>query len=172
MEEEKQAKAIQMQMQLEQQLKGGASWFYWIAGLSLINTVLLLTGSDWSFVVGLGITQIISGIGSIIAEKVGFAGTALAFVLSFIVAGTFVLFGVFANKRHLWAFIAGMVLYALDGMLFLLIPDWLSIGFHVFVLFCIFTGLKARGRLIELEKNTASTAEQPVFSAEQEQAPV
>jgi len=36
--------------------QSGARWFWWIAGLSLINTVLIHTGSDLSFVVGLGIT--------------------------------------------------------------------------------------------------------------------
>jgi hypothetical protein len=35
-----------------------------------------------------------------------------------VVAGVFVLFGVFATKKHLWAFIVGMILYALDGMFF------------------------------------------------------
>src|ERR1044071_6443875 len=42
---------------LEKQLKGGGSWFYWIAGLSLVNSVLALSGSETRFILGLGITQ-------------------------------------------------------------------------------------------------------------------
>src|SRR5216117_2936789 len=39
------------------QLKSGASWFYWIAGLSLINSIVAFTGGQWAFLFGLGITQ-------------------------------------------------------------------------------------------------------------------
>ena len=28
--------------------RGGAGWFFWIAGLSLINSVVILAGSDWA----------------------------------------------------------------------------------------------------------------------------
>jgi hypothetical protein len=40
-----------------------------------------------------------------------------------------------------------MVLYTLDGMIFLLGPDWLALGFHAFALFCIFNGYRALRRL-------------------------
>ena len=44
-------------------LKSGASWFYWIAGLSLINSFIALSGSDYGFILGLGITRIIDAFG-------------------------------------------------------------------------------------------------------------
>ncbi|MFO1096161.1 MAG: hypothetical protein U0992_23075 [Planctomycetaceae bacterium] len=53
------------------------------------------------------------------------------------------LFGRFANKRHAWAFIVGLGLYVLDGLLFVLVGDWLSVGFHVFAGFGIFSGYVA-----------------------------
>ena len=34
---------------------GGARWFWWIAALSLVNTVLIHSGSQTSFVIGLGL---------------------------------------------------------------------------------------------------------------------
>ena len=46
------------------QLKSGASWFYWIAGLSLINSISAASGSSWRFIVGLGITQIFDEFGN------------------------------------------------------------------------------------------------------------
>ena len=55
----------------------------------------------------------------------------------------FVVFGIFANKRQHWAFIAGMILFGLDGMISLLIQDWLGLGFHAFALYCIFRGFAA-----------------------------
>jgi hypothetical protein len=123
----------------EAQLKSGASWFYWIAGLSLVNSIVAFTGGDWRFFLGLGITQVFDALG----QNIGSAGKAVVLVLDLVAAGTLVFFGVFAHKRHLWAFVVGMVLFALDGLLFLFVQDWIGVGFHVFVLYCLFRGAKA-----------------------------
>jgi len=131
--------------QLEHRIKSGASWFYWIAGLSLINSVVALSGSNWGFILGLGVTQVIDAI----AKAVGAAGVAVAIVLDVIVAGVFVLFGVCANRRQSWSFVVGMVLYSLDGLLFLIGGDLLGLGFHAFALFCIFGGYSALRKLQE-----------------------
>ena len=120
-------------------LKSGASWFYWIAGLSLVNSIAAISGGDWRFILGLGITQVIDAI----VDRASGGAKAVVLFLDLLVAGGFVLFGVFAHKRHQWAFITGMVLFGLDGLIFLLVQDWLGIGFHVFVLYCLFRGLKA-----------------------------
>ena len=120
-------------------LKSGASWFYWIAGLSLINSIAALAGQGWRFFFGLGITQLFD----VIANEFGSSGKMIALLLELAVAGTFVLFGVFANQRHLWAFIVGMVLFALDGVLFVIARDWVGVGFHAFALYCLFRGVQA-----------------------------
>jgi len=125
---------------LEKQLKGGGSWFYWIAGLTLVNSVMALSGSGTRFILGLGITQMFDEL----AQGMGSgAGLAVAVVLDLLAAAVFVFFGVFANKRHNWSFIVGMALYALDGLIYLIAQDWLGVGFHAFVLFCLFRGFKA-----------------------------
>jgi hypothetical protein len=121
------------------QLRSGASWFYWIAGLSLVNSIISFSGSSWHFLFGLGITQIFDAL----RENLGSAGTIVVLMLDFAAAGVFILFGVFANKGHLWAFITGMVFFALDGLIFVLAKDWLGVGFHVFVLYCLYRGLSA-----------------------------
>src|SRR4051794_33834386 len=41
---------------LEKQIKSGADWFFWIAGLSLVNSFVALSGKGWGFILGLGIT--------------------------------------------------------------------------------------------------------------------
>ena len=120
------------------QVKSGANWFYWIAGLSLVNSISAFTGSDWRFILGLGVTQIIDAFG----QHIDGAGKFVALVLDILAAGVLVLFGVFGNKGHLWAFIVGMVLFALDGVIFLLAQDWLGVAFHAFVLYCLFRGLQ------------------------------
>jgi len=125
---------------LEKQLKGGGSWFYWIAGLSLVNSVIALSGSGTRFILGLGITQIFDELAQ--GMRSG-AGLAVAVVLDLLASAVFVFFGVFANKRHTWSFIVGMALYALDGLIYLIAQEWLGVGFHAFVLFCLFRGFKA-----------------------------
>jgi hypothetical protein len=140
--------ALQQQLQLEGQMKGGASWFYWIAALSAINSILLLSGVLWSFFIGLGITQVFSQVASEIANEAGADYALLArgigFVMSLGVSAFFLMLGTFANRGHIWAFILGMVFYGLDGLIFLAVQDFPSFGFHLFALFCIFTGLKSR----------------------------
>ena len=121
------------------QLKSGASWFYWIAGLSLINSFIAFSGSDYGFILGLGITKIIDALG----QEIQGMGKLIALGLDLIVVGLFVFFGVFANKRKTWAFVIGMVLYGLDSLFSLLVQDWLSLGFHGFALFCLFRGFRA-----------------------------
>ncbi len=139
---------------------GGANWYFWIAALSVINSALMLSGSDWSFIVGLGITQLIDAIATGIAEQANESETVLklvAFGLDLFVAGIVVGIGVLARKGLVVAFILGMLLYAMDGMIFLLVQDWLSIGFHVFALFGIWRGLQALWRLQQLECSVADS---------------
>jgi hypothetical protein len=120
-------------------LRASGSWFYWVAALSLINSVVAFTGSEWKFIIGLGVTQMFDAIGS----GAGGVGKGIVLLLDLVAAGVFVMFGVFANRGHLWAFIVGMVLFALDGLIFLLVQNWLGVGFHAFVLFCLFRGVVA-----------------------------
>jgi hypothetical protein len=127
---------------------GRASWFYWIAGLSLINSVISLSGGNFQFFLGLGITEIFDGV----ASGMGSAGKAVAFALDLLVAGVLVLMGVFASKGHLWAFIVGIGLLALDAVLVLILQLgfgsadtarnlWVSLALHGYVLFRLFQGM-------------------------------
>ncbi len=139
---------------LQQQLSSGANWFIWIAGLSLVNSIAALTGTQWSFALGLGITQIIDGL--IMGLSHGNGGVAPligAFVIDLIIAGFYFGISVFAKKGFPWVFIVGMVLYALDGVISLMAQDMLSIALHGFALFCIWRGFNASR---ELKKHAAS----------------
>ncbi len=130
--------------------KRGANWFYWIAGFSVVNSLVSLLQGGWGFIVGLGITQVVDAIAAAILQEQG-DGTGLIRVIalgaSVFFAGLFVLFGWLANQGQGWAFISGMVLYLLDGLLFLLVQDWMSLVFHAFALYCMFNGYTALRRL-------------------------
>jgi len=130
-------------LKTENQFKSGANWFYWIAALSVINSMIILFGGEMSFIIGLGITQIVDAVAWELKNSEGINLDYLFFMVSLVISGVFVIFGYFARKRMTSVFVTGMVLYALDGLIFLLVGDWLSIGFHVFVLFSLLNGLKA-----------------------------
>src|ERR1700740_1421511 len=57
-------------LRAEQMVKGGASWFLWIAGLSIVNSIIGMAGGGGDFIVGLGVTQV----GDIIAHTGGSCG--------------------------------------------------------------------------------------------------
>lgn len=138
--------AISARIKLEDRVKSGASWFYWIAALSIINSVILLANGEWSFIFGLGATQIVDGLALGFIESapdLQSVAVAVAFIANLTIVTIFALFGFFARKSNPWAFWVGMVLYGLDGLLFLLFADYLSFGFHVFALWGMYGGLRA-----------------------------
>jgi len=119
--------------------RAGAKWFYWIAGLSMINSLAVMSGGNFHFVVGLGITPVVDAM----ARQAGSMGSVLDIVINGFVSGLFVLFGYFAVKAQKWAFMVGMGLYALDGLLLLGAKDFLGMAFHAYALFAIYRGLTA-----------------------------
>ncbi len=145
---------------LENQVKVGINWFFWIAGLSLLNSIIFLAGGSITFVVGLGATQIIDVFSSALAREINSeAGTIIrgvGFILDFLFAGIFAVCGALGRKRFKWAIIIGMVLYALDGLISLAFRDWLGAFFHVFALTGLWRGLKAINDLALLEKSQTS----------------
>lgn len=134
--------------QLMSQMKSGANWFYWIAGLSLINSLVLIFGGNWSFFAGLAVTQLVDVIIlNVIKETNASFLTIVALLIDLAIAGIFVICGFFAGKMQNWAFIFGMVIYALDAVLIFLLGGYFAAGFHVFALFMIFRGLMAARKI-------------------------
>jgi hypothetical protein len=145
---------------LENHIKGGISWFFWIAGLSILNSIIFFAGSSITFVVGLGITQFIDGfIFALIKEVSPEAGTVfriIGFGLDFLFAGLFLACGMLGRKKLRWAVIVGMVLYGLDGLISLAFGDWLSTIFHILALYGLWRGQKAMNELALLEKGLST----------------
>ena len=46
---------------LDQRYKSGARWFFWIAALSLITSLVSFSGGGFGFFLSLGVTQVIDG---------------------------------------------------------------------------------------------------------------
>src|ERR1041385_2954703 len=75
---------------LEKRLMAGASQFYWIAALSLLNSIILFFGGKLQFIFGLGVTQVVDGIS--IGLQAGAIGRALAFIFDLAAASWFAVF--------------------------------------------------------------------------------
>ncbi len=127
-------------------VKSGADWFLWIAGLSAVNVISIMSGSGFGFIISLAVTDLISGIGSELGKSSGGLGGAafgISAVLNLVVIGLFVVFGLFARKGHVWAFITGIVFYAVDSLLCALGGQWLMLAFHAWAMFSIVLGMRS-----------------------------
>ena len=126
------------------QLKSGANWFYWIAGLSLINSAIFIFGGNVNFIAGLAYTQLIDAIFDASVSQGAPSGIiAVAAVIDLVVVVVFALIGYFSNKAINAVFIGGMLIYAVDGVIWLLLGSLFAAGFHVFALVMIFRGFMA-----------------------------
>jgi hypothetical protein len=134
--------------------KNGAAWFYWIAALSLINTVLILSEGETSFALGLGITLITDTIASVQMKQPGNHAAILVVALIFdaVVLGIVVLCGWLSQKRVLPVFAIGMLLYLLDGLVCLMLGSIICIGIHAYALWSMWSGFIAYRKLNALQR--------------------
>jgi len=152
--------AMGERIEAEQQLSSGVSWFYWIAALSLINTLISFTGSQWGFGLGLGITQLFDAIAGELEGGLKF----IPIVMSLTATAAFAVFGFLGNKQQTWAILLGMVLYLLDGLLLVLLAVFfgglpiISLLIHAYALYQLFMGFSACRRLKELGTETMSSS--------------
>jgi len=118
--------------ELAQRLPGfqsGARWFWWIAGLSAVNVACDLAHANVNFVLGLAFTLLAHGA---FASNIG-----AALVVDALFIGGFWFIGQQAQKGRTWAFAVGVVVYLIDGLIYLKYQDWMPVAFHALALFYI-----------------------------------
>ena len=134
-------------------LHKGANWLFLIGGLSVVNTVSLISGSTWIFLGGLGVTEL----AAVIAMRLGTTGQIVGLLINLWATAFFVVLGVFARKGQKWPFIIGMALYAADALVVLLLQQWIMILFHGFVFFRLYQGFSSCNELHAFDKHSPST---------------
>ena len=112
---------------LRHEIVSGARWFWWIAGMSLLNTVLMHSGSDRTFVIGLGFTLI----ADVIFQEV----PVIAWLVDAFAVGFFVLMGWLAGRGRMSAFVLGILCYTADGFIYLYFEEWIPLAIHALALF-------------------------------------
>jgi hypothetical protein len=143
---------VEQKVRIEQALKGSASWFLMIAGLSVVNSVLSMTETGIRFIFGLGITQVVDAV----AHQAGSAGLVLDLIINGMIAGVLILFWNFARKGQKWAWITGMGLYLIDGIILLLFKDYLAVAFHAYALYRMSNGMKLLSAFEQVNKQASS----------------
>jgi hypothetical protein len=141
---------------LEKRFRGGVSWFYWIAALSVINAIIWRMDSQMTFVVGLNISQVVDALALDFGRQMPEAATLLSLValgVNLALAGVFAGLGFLAGRRHRWAYVAGIAMYVLDALVFLIAFDLFSALFHLLALGAMIWGLIALYRLKQPTKN-------------------
>jgi hypothetical protein len=136
--------------QLIRRMASGGTNFYWIAALSVINSIVSVFGGGMYFVVGLAMTLLVDGFFLGAADALPDAKLVVQLIglgISVVVSAFFALFGYFAVKGKRWAFITGIVLYGLDTLLMVVFQEWLGLLFHVFFLWGLVNGLRALNQL-------------------------
>lgn len=132
-------------MQLEKQHHNGANWFYWIAGLSALSSILILFGSSFISAITLGSAEFLAAIGKEIPEM-----SVAAVIACVLILGVFALLGYLSNKGCRGAYIVGIILFVLDTLLLLWVQDFFGIAFHALALYYMIVGAVALFKLKKL----------------------
>jgi len=150
---------VEQKLRAERVVKAGAGWFLTVAVLSMINSVLSMSGARIRFIFGLGIAQFVDAL----AHQAGQTGFALDLVINGFVAGIFVVFWSFAKKGQHWAFLTGMALYAVDALVMLYFQDILALAFHAYALYRMYSGMSGISslRMVEQQMTPAGAPIEP-----------
>lgn len=136
----------------------GASWFTWIAGLTLVNVVTALFGSEWMFMLSLMAPVGVAGEAHKTHEAAWYVATT---ILTLLGIGLFFLLGHFGKKGARWAFFTGLFFYGIDTLVWLGMREWVEMALHGYALWRIGSGLGAANRLAALRRQNMPPAWAP-----------
>lgn len=127
-----------------QAIGSGAGWLLWIAALSLVNIALVLGRSDFSFAIGLFVSQLIAVLGTTIADQaglpaIGWASGAVAVIPALVIGALW--FG--AKDGRPWVLLLAIVAYGLDLALLVAVlgathdMDIIGVAIHAWALWSL-----------------------------------
>jgi len=124
------------------EMQNGANWFFWIAALSAVSSIVAVYDSNLLYSLGFGVNRLVEGatlgyIGQGWPPETIWVGAAVNILIALVVVG----FGYYARKGSDMAFMAGMFLYVVDTMVILGFRDYFGFLFHLLALFFLFKGL-------------------------------
>ena len=144
---------LRRRMLLLKRAKDGINWFYWIALISVITTIIFVTGGTPNFFLSLGVNQLVEGYTVAVANGTQVAPLMrwVAGAIELLLAGVFVLFGMRGSRSYRSWIVAGIMLYALDGLIFAYLGVWIGVIVHAFIMYNLVRGLRALDSLNRME---------------------
>jgi hypothetical protein len=136
----------------------GANCFLFVAVISILSSVRILSSGHFGFLLGLGIT-------SMVGESLridGHGGMATTLAVYGCTAGLFLAFWHFGAKGAKWAFLIGMLFYLVDTLILLLFRRVVAAGFHAFMLFEMYQGFAAIAWLRRLQQSQIAASGAPI----------
>ena len=122
-----------------------ADWFFWLAILSILNSLIVFYYQTPNTPIALGITQWIDGTSGVFNG----AMTAGELLTNILIAGVLAAFGLMARRGSDIAFVVGIFLYVIDTFLIIGLRDFFGFGVHLIALFFIVKGLLASRHIRE-----------------------
>jgi|SRR5687768_16681380 len=122
-----------------------ADWFFWLAALSLVNSLFVFYYKTANTPIALGITQWLDGTHGGLNPTM----TTSALVTNILIAGVLVAIGLMARRGSDIAFVVGIFLYVIDAFLAIGLRDFFGFGVHLIALFFLGKGLLASRHLKE-----------------------
>ena len=137
----------------------GVVAFYIIAAATILNSLILQTGRFINLLAGIYLTQVVDAVGqgmrSLEPEGAPDRFVPLLFlVFDAGIAAVIALLGSVA-RRVPKAFVAGIIMYSLDAIVFALVRQWPSVVVHVVILVIVYRGYIAA---CSLEQRTEAGA--------------
>ncbi|MEP6704429.1 MAG: hypothetical protein ABJB34_06465 [Acidobacteriota bacterium] len=122
-----------------------ADWFFWLAILSVVNSLIVFYYQTPNTPLALGITQWLDGTSG---SFNGFMSPS-GLLTNILIAGVLAAFGLIARRGSDIALVVGIFLYVLDSFLIVGLRDLFGFGVHLIALFFLVKGLLASRHLRE-----------------------
>jgi hypothetical protein len=123
----------------------GADWFFWIAILSLINSLIVFYYQTTNTPLALGITRWLDGTSSGFNASMTMSGLVTNILAALVLA----IFGLMARRGSDLAFVVGIFLYVIDSFLVIGLRDLFGFSIHLVALFFLVKGLLASRHIRE-----------------------
>ncbi len=136
----------------EKIISGSASWFLWIAILSIVNITLVAFGQNTSFLLGLGVNYALLGIFGEVDEALGNNLMLYGYITAYLFSALYILIWNKSKKKKQKAYLAGLIIYGIDTLLFVLSKEWFSVALHLFVLWMLYMGYATLLRYRKIER--------------------
>ncbi len=129
----------QLRSEVRHDIFSGANWFYWLAILSVINSLIVYFLGIRNLPFAFGVTQWFDGTSAPFNPV--FHTSSL--IIDILIAAGFACFGLVSRKRNDVLYILGIFLYVVDALLSLGLKEFYGFAFHFLGIFYLCKGLLA-----------------------------